>query len=435
MAGSHRPALVTLGDAADVARELGDWRAFAQTAIDYEEVSWRPGLLGHAALKLLAEAAGHELEPELRIFVQSSLARAMFFCGDFEAAHATAGEALRQARTIGDPAVLCHALLAYSRTHPFEPPIEGEFALALALERAELAVEADVPTLDALTLSEAVLTNVNIGNIDDAKHWLDRIKVLADRKGLRFDRYFVLSLEQIFAFCEGGLARAEELAKEQLEFGNGLGEDASGTFGVQMFLIRREQGRLQELAPVVRTVLQLNPAAALWRPGLIALLCEAGMVDEARGLLEDFAAEGFAELPRDAMFCPTLCMLADVAARTGAVEIGRSLTDLLSRWGSTGVWVGPTVAFLGSVGRYVALLAALDGRTEEAEARFAQSLEYHRRLRMPVWIAHSLADQAGFYVRLNDVARARPVANEARVLAAQHGLGGIDAQLDAITVL
>jgi hypothetical protein len=70
------------------------------------------------------------------------------------------------------------------------------------------------------------------------------------------------------------------------------GRDASGTYGIQMFSIRREQGRLAELAPAVRILAAGTEREGPWRPGLVAVLVELGMEDEARRELSRLAAEG-----------------------------------------------------------------------------------------------------------------------------------------------
>ena len=57
-----------------------------------------------------------------------------------------------------------------------------------------------------------------------------------------------------------------------------------------MFGIRREQGRLAELAGVMRTLAGSEHAPGVWRPGFAALLAELGMEDEARDELGGYAA-------------------------------------------------------------------------------------------------------------------------------------------------
>ena len=56
----------------------------------------------------------------------------------------------------------------------------------------------------------------------------------------------------------------------------------AGVYGLQMFAIRREQGRLAEVLPVMRMLSAQEEDQGVWRPGLTALYAELGMLDEAR---------------------------------------------------------------------------------------------------------------------------------------------------------
>ena len=69
------------------------------------------------------------------------------------------------------------------------------------------------------------------------------------------------------ALLDGRFAEAERLAQQALEFGQQAQvENADGVFGIQMFLLRREQGRLAELAPPSGTL----SGNTLPRPGALA---------------------------------------------------------------------------------------------------------------------------------------------------------------------
>ena len=80
------------------------------------------------------------------------------------------------------------------------------------------------------------------------------------------------------ALCDGRLREAEAAAERSREWSRLLaGRDPSSVYGIQMFGIRREQGRLAELAPAVRA-LAVSDSSAAWRPGLAALMAELGMI-------------------------------------------------------------------------------------------------------------------------------------------------------------
>ena len=90
-----------------------------------------------------------------------------------------------------------------------------------------------------------------------------------------------------------------------------------------MFSIRREQGRLDELAPVVRLLAGERAPDGAWRPGLAALLAELGMEAEARRELARLVAEGLDAL-RASLWLASLTYLTDACAALGRRAIGRA---------------------------------------------------------------------------------------------------------------
>ena len=89
------------------------------------------------------------------------------------------------------------------------------------------------------------------------------------------------------------------MAARSHEWGRLLtGRDASGTYGIQMFSIRREQGRLAELAPAVRVLAGGDRDARAVAPGARRRARRAR--DGGRGAAGARAAcrEGIDALPR-----------------------------------------------------------------------------------------------------------------------------------------
>ena len=134
------------------------------------------------------------------------------------------------------------------------------------------------------------------GEIPAARAEAASLREVAEGSGQPFMLHVAEQFGCAIALSDGRLRAAEAAAQRSYEAGRLLtGRDASGTYGIQMFNLRREQGRLFELAPVIR-LLAADAAATQWQPGLVALLVELGMESEARRQLARIAAEGLEPL-------------------------------------------------------------------------------------------------------------------------------------------
>jgi hypothetical protein len=133
-----------------------------------------------------------------------------------------------------------------------------------------------------------------------------------------FYLYIHATFRAMRAIFAGRFEEGERLAQQALAIGQRLrGQDALGIFGVQMFTLRREQGRLQELAPVVRRFVQMSPESSTWRPGLALIYSELGFEQETRTEFEHLAAHDFADIPRDARWVACLVYLSEVCTFLG----------------------------------------------------------------------------------------------------------------------
>ena len=181
----------------------------------------------------------------------------------------------------------------------------------------------------------------------------------------------------------------ERLAEEAGEIGRDLfGEIAIGVYGVQMFTIRREQGRLAEVAPLVRRFLDENPEDAAWRPGLAVIASDLGFEPAARKAFESLAAGGFA-FPIDAKRNLTLSYLAEVCARLGDSDRAELLYDLLLPYRDIAVVAPVATVCCGANARYLGMLAGVLGDWPAAEEHFEAALAMDERLAAWPWLAHT----------------------------------------------
>ena len=148
-------------------------------------------------------------------------------------------------------------------------------------EARDIAEELGDVELRTVSMNWRVSTLMARCDIDAARREIADVRETAERTAQPFHLHVAEHCGSAIALCEGRLADAEAMARRSHEWSRLLtGRDASGVYGIQMFGVRREQGRLDELAPVIRI---LAGEGGHWRPGLVSVLVETGMEASAGG--------------------------------------------------------------------------------------------------------------------------------------------------------
>jgi DNA-binding CsgD family transcriptional regulator len=308
--------------------------------------------------------------------------------------------------------------------------------LAMLTEARDIASELG----DVETQTEAMAwrapTFVALRDLRSAGVEVGSLAAMAERTAQPFMNHVAEQYRSALALCQGDLAGAELSANRSREWGDLLiGRGASGTYGVQMFGIRREQGRLAELAPAVRILAGDPGRDGPWRPGLAAVLAELGMESEARRELSQVAATGL-DRYRASLWLATLTYLTDAATALGDERMAAVLYPELEPFAGTNVMIGHLVACYGSADRYLGMLAATLGEEERAEAHFERAIAMNREMGASTWLAHT-AYQYGRLLLAGDPrrrGRAAPYLDEAASLADQIGMTGLIARLRALEV-
>jgi tetratricopeptide (TPR) repeat protein len=200
--------------------------------------------------------------------------------------------------------------------------------------------------------------------------------------------YGLTSADAMRAILLGEFAEAERLADRALEIGEVQGDLATGVYGVQMFTIRREQGRLAEVAPLFRRFLDENPRDAAWRPGLAVIASDLGFAEAARKAFAEMAAAGFA-FPADAKRSLTLSYLAEVCTCLGDALEAERLYDQLLPYRDNAILAPVATVCCGAAGRYLGMLAGVMGEWAAAEEHFEAALDIDERLHAWPWLAHT----------------------------------------------
>ncbi len=435
-AGKATEALEAFASAAALARRLDSAELLARAAIGYEDACWRPGLGIQNSIELLEEgiAALGEGDDELRIGLLAGLARALDFRGERERGAIVRGNAVALARRRGDRAGLAKVLVRSYWSRGTSPPEE---ILAMLTEAQGLGEELGDAELCTETTAWRVPTFVTLCDLDSARAEVAVLEEMAERTAQPFMLHVAAHYSAAIAVCDGRLDEADAMAQRSEEWSRLMsGRDASGTYGIQMFSIRREQGRLAELAPAVRLLAGRPERVGPWQPGLVAVLAELGMESEARRELARLAAEGIDGF-RDSLWLATLVYLTDASAALGDEAMAAILYPELEPLSGGNVMIGHLVACYGAADRYLGMLAATLGDSEGAERHFEAALELNRRMEASTWVAHTAYEYARTLLGQGDDGRERAEAllGEADALAEQIGMAALLGKIRSLGVV
>jgi DNA-binding NarL/FixJ family response regulator len=383
-------------------------------------------------VRLLEEArlALGEAETALRARTLGSLARALLYTGLRQHAAVYAEQAVGLARRVGDPATLAFNLDVVLDV-PWEPELtEGRLTDAMEVLRfAEAAGDADLITH---AHSRLLLCYLELGDIQEAEVAIAAHNRIAEEVRQPFYGYVTTGFQTMRALLDGRFAEAERLAQQSLEFGQQAQvENADGVFGIQMFLLRREQGRLAELAPAIRYFVRQHTATT-WRPGLALIYSELGLVQEARVEFEHLAQYDFTDLPRDGLWVTCITYLAEVCVFLQDTARAATLYHLLRPYAGRNVIVGGSVACYGAASRYLGMLATTMARWDEAEQHFQEALAMNTRTGARPWLAHTQHDYATMLLTRGepeDQARAMILLESALTTARALGMRALEARL------
>ena len=280
--------------------------------------------------------------------------------------------AIEMARRIDDrqglATVLMHAYWARGAT-----PLED--VLEMVTESRDLAAQIGDVELHAQAMEWRVPPLMALGDVEAARQQLATVTQMAQRVRQPFILYVAEQYNSALALLEGRFRDAEAAAERSREWGRLLrGREASGSYGIQMFAIRREQGRLAELAPAARSLAAAKGGDGAWRPAFAALLAELGMHEEVERQLAHVRREGLDSLRRS-LWLASLIYLTDACSAIGDENVAALIYPELLPFAGMNLVIGGGVVFYGAADRYLGMLAATSGETERADGHFAAALE------------------------------------------------------------
>jgi DNA-binding SARP family transcriptional activator/tetratricopeptide (TPR) repeat protein len=398
-AGDTPASKQSFRQAADLPGPLSRPEQLARAALGYGgrivwEVSRDDEYLVPLLERALAALGGED--SRLRVRLLARLAGGPLRDASFprERKAALSREALEMARRIDDPPTLAYALAGYIPAN--HSPDHTREQIELSTELLQLAME--VSDLERAVEGHEHRAGawLELGEMSRAKADVEAMAKLAEELRQPSQTWYVAEQRAQHALIEGRFVDADRLIHEALELG-GLAQrwSARVSYRMQLYLLRRAQGRLGELAETFES----HRGAFEYRTYpvfdciLVRFYDELGRDAEARERFEALAADDFAALPFDEEWLVGMGLLAETASSLGDTRRGGVLYRKLLPYADR-VAVGIPEICTGSVSRYLGLLAATIGRQAEAERHFEDALAMNGRIGARPWLAHTQEDYA-----------------------------------------
>jgi tetratricopeptide (TPR) repeat protein len=433
-AGSMPEAKEAFVAAADLAREARLPEQLAQAALGYGGRFVWTRAFGDARLLPLLEEALRILpdeDSESRVRLLARLAggplRDTLPAGPRVA---MAQEAVEMARRLGDPATLAYALEGRYETYWGADALDERLAIANELVLvAETAGDAERAYAGHDCRFYAFL---EAGDLPAAHRAHEAASRLAQKLQQPAQLWATVTRDANLALFEGRFAEAERAIGEAVELGR-LAESANAqmAFDLQMYALRREQGRLGELVSVVERAVEDYPAYPIWRFVRVDVFAELGREDDVRAALNACAEAEF-RVDLEEQWLLSMSLLPEACRYLGDVERAAALYELLRPYGRHNA-TAPTELCRGSLSRGLGILAAVLSNSTQAAEHFARALEQNTTMGARPWVAHTQYDFAHMLLARDEPAeRAEQLLRSALTTCEELGMIALEAKVTTL---
>ncbi len=395
-AGDSIAARGRFRDAADAARALGSAKLLSQAALGYGSAGQMAGgVVDETVVRLIEEAlsAVGESDPAVRARLLARLAMELSFSEQRERRAELSSEAVEIAKRVGDTRGLGMALVA--RHWSLWGPQNVQDRLAASNDLLGLAERSGDERLAMQGHRWRMMDLLELGEMDAVDIEIDAYMQIAARRKRLSDELYVHLYRAMRLMFAGDFDDAAAEGNAAVRVGDRIQDTNTGNATLLLSLMyRRERGRLERLEGPVRAYAERFATIPGWRCVLAWLLAETGRRDEAREILDAFAADGFRGLPLDGIWLGAVAYLAETASELEDPTHAAALRDLLEPYADRNVAIGWASTCAGSASRHLGLLADLLGARDEAVARLEAALAMNEHMRARPWVVHTQIDLA-----------------------------------------
>ncbi|MDP8960218.1 MAG: tetratricopeptide repeat protein, partial [Actinomycetota bacterium] len=384
--------------AAAAARRLGQVEELARAALGLggggSGFEARPADQHQIDLLEEARAALGQEDSALRAWVLTRLSVAATGRQNPEQRADLSREAVEVARQVNDARALADSLSSYC--HAISGPTNTEERLRCATEIVRIGEETRDAEIELHGRRFRVPALLEMGDIRIVDQEVEAFARVAEALQPPMFLWYVPLWRGMRALMEGRLADCERFTAETRALGRQAGSaDADLLADAQHLGWLIESGHEQQARDLLARSLNDSGDGPNAEPFMVSLLARSGRLAEAQVILSRLSAEDFSRLEvEDPTWLLAMCMLAWGCAEIGDAGAGAKVYDLLLPYEQRFALSGPGAVTVGSVSRYLGLLAHSLGRFREAHAHFGRALEAHRRVGASLLIAHTLRQHA-----------------------------------------
>jgi eukaryotic-like serine/threonine-protein kinase len=437
---------------ADAQRGAGDSARSRETSLQAATLAQRLGLseeLAHAAATVawasmeirpydaqvvrLLEDALDALGPDdsiHRVQVLGALVRALDYSGDVERRTRLGEEAVAVARRLNDPETLVHALEGRMKSAIRPENLDQTVADAEEIIRvAALVGNSYMMILGHWWRIDGLLGKGDMAAVDQSIAIGTR---LAYERGEPRRVWEALCYQTMRALLSGRYEEAERLATEAVQVGQRPAPRPSwSTYIEHMFIIRCEQGRLDDLESDLRELVANYGNYPYYHAMLAVLLVDIGRRDEALEVFERLSARNFQDVPRDLLWLVTIALLSELAFHFDDAPRAEVLYEMLKHFPDRAVVPDAIEFCLGSSSHYIGLLAQTIGLQDEACHAFESAIAMNADMGARPYLAHSCYVFGRWHLqpgRSEDAEQALALVNQALEIANAHQMSRLARQ-------
>jgi hypothetical protein len=191
----------------------------------------------------------------------------------------------------------------------------------------------------------------------------------------------------------GRIDDAESQAHQAYQIAQAAGEpDGFRFYGTQLFFVRFEQGRLQEVVGLVERGAHRPGASPVTRAALALALCELDRHDEATALVTELGDGVFVDAHSHYLSLYGLTMVAAAVAALEDRTLAKPIYEQLLPHGAVIPHSG--LVAIGCLHHHLGSLASVLGLFRDADIHFAAAAATHERMGAPTWLARTRLEWA-----------------------------------------